>query len=216
MEKKKVLEKKDDGMKRRDFIKLGLAGAAAAGVTAASRETRAQSTIIWTGQSCLPPGMPVSIGLQDLADRIKAASGGRLEWRVKPAGSICPAAKEWQAIDRGVLDFAATGGSYMVPDVPFGTMISQRVGALLPPLGHMMWMEIEGREMINKWFAKMGHHFINVGGFHGLPEGWIHLKKPLKGPGDLKGLKMRAAGDGGIILSRLGVGTVFYAFRGSL
>jgi TRAP-type mannitol/chloroaromatic compound transport system substrate-binding protein len=55
----------------------------------------------------------------------------------------------------------------------------------------------------------MGYKFMNIGGLHGLPEGWIHLNKPLKGPQDLKGLKMRAAGDGGIVLSRMGVGTVF-------
>lgn len=168
-----------------------------------------KEVITWTGQSCLPPAMPVSVALQDLADRIKVASGGRLEWRVKPAGSICPATKEWQAIDKGVLDFAAGAAAYALPDIPFGGIITQRVGALLPPLGHMMWMEIEGREMANKWYQKLGHKFIEIGGFHGLPEGWIHTDKPLKGPEDLKGLKMRAAGDCGTVLSRMGVGTVF-------
>jgi len=165
--------------------------------------------ITWTGQSCLPPGMPVSVAMQDLSERVKKASGGRFILSVKPAGSVCPATKEWQAINKGVLDFAATGGSYMVPEVPFGTLLSQRVGAKLSPLGHMMWFETEGRELVNNWYKKMGYKFINIGGLHGLPEGWIHLNKPLKGPQDLKGLKMRAAGDGGIVLSRMGVGTVF-------
>jgi TRAP-type mannitol/chloroaromatic compound transport system substrate-binding protein len=97
----------------------------------------------------------------------------------------------------------------MVPEVPFGSILSQRVGAKLSPLGHLMWFEIEGRALVNKWYKKMGYKFINLGGLHGLPEGWIHLDKPLKGPEDLKGLKMRASGDGGIVLSRMGVGTVF-------
>jgi len=165
--------------------------------------------VTWTGQSCLPPGMPVSEGLKDLSERVKKASGGRFILSVKPAGSVCPATKEWQAINKGVLDFAATGGSYMVPEVPFGSLLSQRVGAKLSPLGHMMWFETEGRELVNNWYKKMGYKFINIGGLHGLPEGWIHLNKPLKGPQDLKGLKMRASGDGGIVLSRMGVGTVF-------
>jgi TRAP-type mannitol/chloroaromatic compound transport system substrate-binding protein len=168
-----------------------------------------QKTITWTGQSCLPPGAPVAEGMQDLSERIKNATGGRLIWSVKPAGSVCPATKEWQAINKGTLDFAATGGSYLVPEIPFGSIISQRIGAKLSPLGHMMWFEIEGRELVNKWYKKMGYKFMNVGGLHGLPEGWIHLNKPLKGPQDLKGLKMRASGDGGIVLSRMGVGTVF-------
>jgi len=179
-------------------------------IDSAHRTAEAQpKTVSWMGQSCLPPGMPVSVGLQDLSDRVKKASGGRFILTAKPAGSICPATKEWQAINKGTLDFAATGGSYMVPEVPFGSILSQRVGAKLSPLGHMMWFEIEGRELVNKWYKQMGYKFMNIGGFHGLPEGWIHLNKPLKGPQDLKGLKMRASGDGGIVLSRMGVGTVF-------
>jgi TRAP-type mannitol/chloroaromatic compound transport system substrate-binding protein len=178
-------------------------------VDSAHQTAQAQSKVSWMGQSCLPPGMPVSVGIQDLADRVKKASQGRFIMTIKPAGSVCPATQEWKAINKGVLDIAATGGSYMVPEVPFGSILSQRVGARLSPLGHMMWFDIEGRELVNKWYQKMGYKFINIGGLHGLPEGWIHLDKPLKGPQDLKGLKMRASGDGGIVLSRMGVGTVF-------
>ncbi len=199
-------------MKKR-IVMLFLVGVFIGGlvfVDSAHQTAEAQpKTITWTGQSCLPPGMPVSVGLQDLADRIKAATGGRLIWQAKPAGSVCPATQEWKAINKGTLDFAATGGSYMVPEVPFGSILSQRVGAKISPLGHMMWFETGGREMVNKWYNQMGYKFLNVGGLHGLPEGWIHLNKPLKGPQDLKGLKMRCSGDGGIVLSRMGVGTVF-------
>ncbi|MDO8957077.1 MAG: TRAP transporter substrate-binding protein DctP [Deltaproteobacteria bacterium] len=199
-------------MKKR-IVMLFLVGVFVGGmvfVDSAPQAAEAKPKVItWMGQSCLPPGMPVSVGLQDLCDRVKKASGGRLILTAKPAGSVCPATQEWKAIDKGVLDFAATGGSYMVPEVPFGSILSQRVGAKLSPLGHMMWFETEGREMVNKWYKQMGYKFMNIGGFHGLPEGWIHLNKPLKGPEDLKGLKMRASGDGGIVLSRMGVGTVF-------
>lgn len=196
-------------MKRRAVLFFVAAVFAAGLIFVDSAPMAQQKTVTWTGQSCLPPGMPVSEGLADFAERVKKASAGRFILNVKPAGSVSPATKEWQAINRGVLDFAATGGSYLVPEIPFGSILSQRVGAKLPPLGHMMWFEIEGRELVNKWYQKLGYKFINVGGLHGLPEGWIHLKKPLKGPEDLKGLKMRASGDGGIVLSRMGVGTVF-------
>ena len=179
-------------------------------VDSAHQTAQAQTkTISWMGQSCLPPGMPVSVGMQDFSERVKKASGGRFILNVKPAGSVCPATQEWKAINKGVLDFAATGGSYLVPEVPFGSILSQRVGAKISPLGHMMWFETGGREIVNKWYKQMGYKMMNIGGFHGLPEGWIHLNKPLKGPEDLKGLKMRASGDGGIVLSRMGVGTVF-------
>jgi TRAP-type mannitol/chloroaromatic compound transport system substrate-binding protein len=196
-------------MKKRVVLLL-LAGIFMAGlIFVDSAPVAQQKTITWTGQSCNPPGNPVAVGLQDFAERVKKASGGRFILNAKPAGSVSPATKEWQAINKGVLDFAATGGSYLVPEIPFGSILSQRVGAKLSPLGHMMWFETGGRDLVNKWYKQMGYNFMNIGGLHGLPEGWIHLNKPLKGPQDLKGLKMRAAGDGGIVLSRMGVGTVF-------
>ena len=199
-------------MKKR-IVTLLLAGAAVGGLVFAGSAAQAAEpkakVITWIGQSALPSGMPVSVGLQELSDRIRISSGGRLDWKVKPAGSVVPATEEWKAINKGVLDFAAGGSSYMVPDIPFGSIISQRVGAKISPLAHMMWFETGGRDLVNKWFKELGHKFIDIGGLHGLPEGWIHLNKPLKGPQDLKGLKMRASGDGGIVLSRMGVGTVF-------
>ncbi|MBP1715567.1 MAG: hypothetical protein H6Q42_3770, partial [Deltaproteobacteria bacterium] len=125
-------------MKKRVVLWL-VVGIFMAGLIFVDSAPKAQQKVItWTGQSCLPPGMPVAVGLQDLCDRIKAASGGRLIWNAKPAGSVCPATKEWQSINKGVLDFAATGGSYLVPEIPFGSIVSQRVGAKISPLGHMM------------------------------------------------------------------------------
>ncbi len=67
-----------------------------------------------------------------------------------------------------------------------------------------------GNEVANKWYASKGYAFMEVpGGFPGLPETWIHTNKPLNGPDDLKGLKMRASGDAGAILATMGVGTVY-------
>jgi len=165
--------------------------------------------IHWIGQAALPSGMPVAIGLDELSARITEASGGRLVWDSKPAGAVCPATEEWKAVDKGVLDFCAGGGSYTIADIPFGTTMSQTVGSKLPPLAVNVWLQIEGRDLANKWYEQMGYDFVDIGGFNGLPEGWIHLDKPLKGPGDLKGLKMRCSGDGGAVLARMGVGTVF-------
>ena len=102
-------------------------------VDSAPQTAEARKTITWTGQSCLPPGMPVSVGLQDLTERIKKASGGRLIWNAKPAGSVCPATKEWQAINKGVLDFAATGGSYMVPEIPLAAFFPSAWAPNCPP-----------------------------------------------------------------------------------
>jgi TRAP-type mannitol/chloroaromatic compound transport system substrate-binding protein len=154
--------------------------------------------------------MPVQEGLERLSARITEASGGRLVWKAEPAGSICPATEEWKAVHTGVLDFAGGGGSYMNAEVHFGTLISQRVGGV-PPLEHYMWLEWEGSDLINDWYQKLGYDMYDIkgGGFHGPPEMFGHFDKELKTPADLNGLKMRCSGDGGAILARMGVGSVF-------
>ena len=51
-------------------------------------------------------------------------------------------------------------------------------------------------------------HLIGMGGFITPGEIWAHSDRPLNTPDDLVGLKMRVAGDGGEVLSRMGVATV--------
>ncbi len=170
----------------------------------------AAEVINWVGQAALPSGMPVHESLVILSERITEASQGRLVWDAKPAGAVCPATEEYKAVSSGVLDFCAGGGSYMAGDIRFGTLISQRCGGM-PPLPHMVWHRAVGAELANKWYPKYGFNIVDIAGAgcHGLPEGWIHCDKELKGPEDLEGLKMRASGDGGVVLNRMGVGAVY-------
>ncbi|HHE41589.1 MAG TPA: hypothetical protein ENL12_02955 [Dehalococcoidia bacterium] len=176
-------------------------------------EQPAQATeevIYWTGQSALPAGNPPTEGLERLSATIKEASNGRLVMEAKPAGAVCPATEEWKNINSGVLDFCAGGGSYMAADLRFGTAFSQ-LPAGMPPLPNLIFHEQQGADIMNKWYEQKGWKIYDIpgGGFHGLPEIWISTNKELHGPEDLKGLKMRASGDGGKILERMGVGTVF-------
>jgi TRAP-type mannitol/chloroaromatic compound transport system substrate-binding protein len=165
--------------------------------------------IEWIGQAALPAGQPPYEGLVNLANYIEEASGGRLKITAHPAGAVVPATEEWKGINSGVLDCCAGGGSYMVSDVRFQTVFSQCPGGM-PPLPLMVFHENGGYEVMNKWYNQKGFAFIDIGGgFHGLPETWIHTNDPLTGPKDLEGLKMRASGDAGKILEGMGVGTVF-------
>ncbi|MBN1856375.1 MAG: TRAP transporter substrate-binding protein DctP [Dehalococcoidia bacterium] len=165
--------------------------------------------INWVGQAALPSGMPPHEGLVRISDTIGKMSGGRLNMTAHPAGAVVPATEEWKGINSGVLDFCAGGGSYMVSDMRFQTVFSQCPGGM-PPLPLMIFHRQVGYEVMNKWYKEKGFAFIDLGGgFHGLAESWIHTNKPLTGPDDLKGMKMRASGDAGKILEGMGVGTVF-------
>jgi TRAP-type mannitol/chloroaromatic compound transport system substrate-binding protein len=165
--------------------------------------------INWVGQSALPAGNPPTEGLERISAAIGSASNGQLVMKANPAGAVVPATEEWKNINSGVLDFCAGGGSYMAADLRFGTAFSQ-LPAGMPPLPNLIFHMQEGAAIMNKWYDQKGYKIYDVGGgFHGLPEIWISTNKPLSGPNDLKGLKMRASGDGGKILEGMGVGTVF-------
>jgi len=154
--------------------------------------------------------MPVTVGLERLASRIEAASDGRMVWKVEPAGAVCPATEEWKAVHTGVLDVGAGGGAYMTAEIHFGTMMAQRVGGI-PPLPHLIWLDTFGDDLVNRWYVDLGYDIMHVkgAGFGGPPEIFAHLDKELTSPDDLNGLKMRCSGDGGAVLSRMGVGSVF-------
>lgn len=153
--------------------------------------------------------MPVSESLDRLSNSITIVSDGRLVWKSNPAGSICPATEEGKAIDTGVLDFGAGGTAYMVAQIPFGDLVSRRLGGM-NPIAHYCWMDTFGRDLMNEKCKALGWDFLDVkgSGMHGTPEIWVHIDKPLTGPEDLKGLKMRAAGEAGEVLKRMGVATV--------
>lgn len=166
--------------------------------------------IEWVGQAALPSGMPPHEGLTRLSQKIGQASQGQLNMTAHPAGAVVPATEEWQAVDRGVLDFCAGGASYMASDVRFGTAYSQ-LPAGMPPIPNLIFHRNHGAEIMNKWFEIKGFDIYDIpgGGFHGLPETWIWANKPINGLADLQGLKMRASGDAGEVLAEMGVGPVF-------
>jgi len=71
-----------------------------------------------------------------------------------------------------------------------------------------MWMQIEGLKLLSEMTAKYNVEFI--GGMQTVPEAFLSMKDPVKSVADLKGKKIRTAGDDGVIFSRfMGVSVVF-------
>ena len=75
-------------MKRREFIKVGAAGAAA---TTLSAPAIAQDIRQWNMVTAWPKNLPgPGVAAQMLADRITTLSGGRLEVKLHAAGELVP------------------------------------------------------------------------------------------------------------------------------
>ena len=196
-------------MKRRQFV-TGLA--AAAGVSACAQDstesttatTASQETFEWNMVTAWPPGLPgLGIGVQNLADRIDAASNGRLKIKVYSGGELVPALEVLDAVSRGTVQMGHDSAYYhrgKVPaaqfytTVPFGMTVHEINAWLHYGGGLELWRELY--EPFNVIPFPAGNTGVQMAG-------WFN--KEINSVDDLKGLKMRIPGVGGEVMQRAGV-----------
>jgi TRAP-type mannitol/chloroaromatic compound transport system substrate-binding protein len=183
---------------------------AIAGFTiAGSTPVFAADKIVWKSSGHGPATDPSQIYHDKLCEAITKASGGRLEIKPFVGGSVVPATKELDAVSEGVLQMAYTCPMYNLDKWKAAGLISSRPGGL-PGEALRTWFNYGGgADLMNKMME--GYNIITFpGALSPLPpEVFLHSKKKIEAPEDLKGLKMRCAGDGGEILARMGASVVF-------
>ncbi len=191
-------------MERRAFL-TGAAAAGAAGALAAPAVAQARKTM--TIVSSYPRDFPgIGISVQRCVARIGELSEGRIVPEYFAAG------ERVGAFD--VLDEVASGNSqaYIASDyyftgkhpayvyfstVPFGMTAPEMNAWIKDGGGQALWDEIAGQHGVKCELCS------NTGTQAG---GWFN--KEINSVEDLKGLKMRIAGLGGVVLSKLGASTV--------
>ncbi len=169
----------------------------------------AAKAIVWKSSGHGPAADPSQIFHDKVCEAITKASGGRLIVKHFVGGSIVPATKELDAVDQGVLQMAYTCPMYNLDKWKAAGLISSRPGGL-PGEALRTWFDYGGgAELMNKMMK--GYNILTFPGALAPlpPEVFLHSKVPIKTVKDLKGLKIRAAGDGGEILARLGANVVF-------
>ena len=195
-------------MKRRQFVG-GLA--AAASVTACSKdagngETAADGSAEQFEWSCVtswPPRYPgMGMGVENLAARVEAASGGRLKIRVYGGGELVPALEVFDAVSRGVVEMGHDASYYhkgkvdaaqFFTSIPFGMNYLELNGWLYYGGGLALWQEL---------YAPFDLVPIPCGNTGVQMGGWFN--KEINSIDDLKGLKMRIPGLGGEVIRRAG------------
>ena len=169
----------------------------------------AADKIVWKSSGHGPATDPSQIFHDKLCKAITLASGGRLEVKPFVGGSVVPATQEVDAVSQGVLQMAYTCPMYNLDKWKAAGLISSRPGGL-PGEALRTWFNYGGgADLMNKMME--GHNVITFpGALSPLPaEVFLHSKKKIETVDDLKGLKMRASGDGGEILARMGASVVF-------
>jgi len=150
-----------------------------------------------------------TIMMQKFAERVKKASDGRLVIKVLSGGAIVPASKEWDGLTDGVLDMAGCNPAYNKDKYPSAALFSCRVGGM-DPIAMRVWFDFGGGiELMEKMVEG-----TNIKVFRGPaampPEVFAVSTVPITTLADIKGLKFRTMGDGGVVLDQMGASTVFF------
>ncbi|MHC5655870.1 TRAP transporter substrate-binding protein [Stappia sp.] len=190
-------------MDRRSFIKkAGLAGVGAGAATLAAPAI-AQGNQTWRMVTTWPKNFPgLGVGAQRLADRITAASGGRLTVQVYSAGELVPPLQSLDAVIDGSAEMSHGAAYYwqnkspalsFFTGVPYG-MTSRELTAWVRYMG--------GQEIWDEIYDQFGVQGFLSGDTGTQAGGWF--RDELKGLESVKGLRFRTPGLGGRVWEKLG------------
>jgi TRAP-type mannitol/chloroaromatic compound transport system substrate-binding protein len=156
----------------------------------------------WTMVTAWPAGFAgLGTAAQRLADRIGAASGGRLRVDVHGGGELVGPFDVFDAVSRGTAQMghsaahfwqAKSAAAPFFGTVPFG-LNAQESAAWLEHGGLALWQEL---------YARFDLVPFAVGNTGVQLAGWFN--REILGVDDLRGLRMRIPGLGGDVLARLG------------
>jgi TRAP-type mannitol/chloroaromatic compound transport system substrate-binding protein len=192
-------------MQRREFLRsgaIGGLGAMAAGSFAAP--AIAQDRQRWKMVTSWPKNLPgPGTAANELARRITALSGGRLEVEVYGAGEIVPGDGVFDAVGGGTAELyhsvPAYWGSKSVGIELFG---SQPFGNTAPEQSG--WMNHGGGQALyDEMYARFGLKPFLCGNSGPQWFGWF--RKEIESVDDLKGLRFRTTGLNSKVMSKLGV-----------
>jgi TRAP-type mannitol/chloroaromatic compound transport system substrate-binding protein len=137
---------------------------------------------------------------------LEIASGGRLDMPAHAGGEIVPSMVELDGINDGVLDFATTCTMYWMDRFgPACNLFTYQIAGL-SPTEQFFWMQNEGLDLLTEMCAD--YNVVFTGGFQTVPELFISTKNAISTPADIKGLKLRTAGDDGKIFTDMGASVV--------
>ena len=190
-------------MDRRSFIRTaGVLGAGAAASTLAAPAV-AQGNITWRMVTTWPKNFPgLGVGAQRLADRITAASGGRLTVQVYSAGELVPPLQSLDAVIDGTAEMSHGAAYYWQnksPALSFFTGVPY--GMTTPEL--TAWVRfLGGQEIWDEIYDQFGVQGFLSGNTGTQAGGWF--RNELNSVEDVKGIRFRTPGLGGRVWEKLG------------
>jgi TRAP-type mannitol/chloroaromatic compound transport system substrate-binding protein len=131
---------------------------------------------------------------------VETMSGGNFQIEFFPGGAVAAATKEFDAVDRGIVEMAQTGMHYNMDKFSCGGLYNI-IAAGPTPMVYLTWyLQGGGQDLIQEMFTDynvMGLSVMTIG----RAEMFGYSNTPLDSMDDFEGLKFRTAGDWGEILT---------------
>ena len=191
-------------MKRRDFLKVSAAGAAA---TAIASPAIAQSSpeVKWRLTSSFPKSLDTIYGgAEQVSKYVAEMTDNKFQIQVFAAGEVVPGLQALDATSNGTVEMSHTVAYYYVGKDPTFAIYASVPFGLNARMQNSWLYQAGGNELANEFYKKaanvIGFPCGNTGTQMG---GWC--RKEIKTVADLSGLKMRIGGIAGQVLQKVGV-----------
>jgi TRAP-type mannitol/chloroaromatic compound transport system substrate-binding protein len=189
-------------MERRTFLKRAAIGAAAATISAPA-VAQSQDVVRWRMATSWPKSLDTVYGSADeMCKRIGELTGGKFKVQCFAAGEVVPGLGVFDAVSNKTIECGHTLTAFYFGKDPvyafdsgvaFGANARQQAA----------WLYYGGGlELLREIFLKQNLVNLPCGNVGVQMGGWY--RKEINAVEDLKGLRMRIGGLGGVVLSRLG------------
>ncbi|MEQ8348209.1 MAG: TRAP transporter substrate-binding protein [Sneathiellaceae bacterium] len=195
-------------MKRRNF----LTGTAAAGATAAAAAAfpapaLSQGAMEWRMVTSWPKGLPgLGTGAQRCAESIEKLTGGKIKVKVYAGGELVPALGCFDAVSDGTAELGHDASYYHLGKSPACAFFTAVPYGMIPSEMNAWLYWGGGQELWDELYAPFNLKAMPAGNTGTQMAGWF--RKPINSVADLKGLKMRIPGQGGLVMGKLGATNV--------
>jgi len=188
-------------MKRRNIIKALGAGSAVAAIVPRAAAQGPQVT--WRIAAAAGHTQDILFNApRNLARTVEELTGGGFKIQVFGPGEIVPVLSIYDGVEKGTVEMGYTASYFSAGRDP-----AFALGSSLPfgPNARLQraWFHAGGLALMNEFYRKHGTIMFPGGNTGAQMAGWF--RKEIRSKADLSGLKMRVAGIGGAILSRMGV-----------